>query len=61
MNFAQGDYLTFGAFMAVLANLSWGVNIVIAALFAMVMTAVLVGRDSSSRSGGRCGAAARRR
>ena len=41
VNFAQGDYLTFGAYMAVLANLVWGVEIVLAALFAMGMTAAL--------------------
>ena len=41
VNFAQGDYLTFGAYMAVLANLTRGLNIVPAALFAMAMTAVL--------------------
>jgi branched-subunit amino acid ABC-type transport system permease component len=41
VNFAQGDYLTFGAYMALIANVGWGVNIVLAAVFAMIMTAVL--------------------
>jgi neutral amino acid transport system permease protein len=41
VNFAHGDFLTFGAFMAFLMNVTWGVPLVFALLFAMVMTAVL--------------------
>lgn len=41
VNFAHGELLTFGAYMAFLCNITWGVPLVIAALFALVMTAVL--------------------
>jgi neutral amino acid transport system permease protein len=41
VNFAQGDYLTFGAFAAVLANLGWGLDMVSSTLFALVATAAL--------------------
>jgi neutral amino acid transport system permease protein len=41
VNFAQGDYLTFGAFAAVLVNLHWGGSMVVSTLFAMFATAVL--------------------
>lgn len=41
VNFAHGDFLTFGAFMAFLANITWGAPLVVAALFAIVMTALL--------------------
>jgi neutral amino acid transport system permease protein len=41
VNFAHGDFLTFGAFMAYLMNVSWGVPLVFGVLFAMVMTALL--------------------
>ena len=41
VNFAQGDYLTFGAFAAVLANLGWGADMVFSTLFALAATAVL--------------------
>jgi branched-subunit amino acid ABC-type transport system permease component len=41
VNFAQGDYLTFGAFAAVLANLSWRADMVFSTLFACAATAVL--------------------
>jgi neutral amino acid transport system permease protein len=41
VNFAQGDFLTFGAFMAYLVNVTWGLPLVLAALFAIVTTALL--------------------
>jgi neutral amino acid transport system permease protein len=41
VNFAHGDFLTFGAYMAFLVNVTWGGPIVVAALFAIVMTALL--------------------
>jgi neutral amino acid transport system permease protein len=41
VNFAQGDYLTFGAFAAVLANLTWGADMVFSTLFAVAATAAL--------------------
>ena len=41
VNFAHGDYLTFGAYMAYLVNVTWGMPLVGAVLFAMVTTAVL--------------------
>ncbi len=41
VNFAQGDYLTFGAFAAVLANLTWGADMVFSTLFALAATAAL--------------------
>jgi neutral amino acid transport system permease protein len=41
VNFAQGDFLTFGAYMAYLVNVTWGMPLVAAVLFAMAATAVL--------------------
>src|SRR6266487_2623001 len=41
VNFAYGDYMTFGAFMGVLFNVTLGIPIVLSALLAMVATAVL--------------------
>jgi neutral amino acid transport system permease protein len=41
VNFAYGDYMTFGAFMGVLFNVTLGIPIVFSALLAMVATAVL--------------------
>jgi neutral amino acid transport system permease protein len=41
VNFAHGDYLTFGAFMAFVVNVTWGGSMVFAVLFAMAMTALL--------------------
>jgi branched-subunit amino acid ABC-type transport system permease component len=41
VNFAYGDYLTFGAYMAWVANVTLGWPITLAALFAMAATAVL--------------------
>jgi neutral amino acid transport system permease protein len=40
-NFAHGDFLTFGAYMAYLVNVTWGAPLVIGILFAMAMTALL--------------------
>lgn len=40
-NFAHGDFLTFGAYMTFLASVTWGLPIVPAVLFAVVMTALL--------------------
>lgn len=40
-NFAHGDYLTFGAYMAYLVNVTWGAPLVVAVFWAMAMTAVL--------------------
>jgi neutral amino acid transport system permease protein len=41
VNFAHGDFLTFGAYMAYVVNVTWGLPIVVAVFWAMVMTAVL--------------------
>jgi neutral amino acid transport system permease protein len=41
VNFAHGEYLTFGAFMAFVVNVTWGANMVVAVLYAMVITAFL--------------------
>src|SRR5437868_6060987 len=41
VNFAYGDYLTYGAFTGVLFNVTFGLPIVVAALLAMVATAAL--------------------
>lgn len=41
VNFAHGDFLTFGAYMAFLMNVTWGLPLAPAIVFAMVMTAVL--------------------
>jgi neutral amino acid transport system permease protein len=41
VNFAHGDFLTFGAYMAFLVNITWGAPLVLAILFAMAATAVL--------------------
>ncbi|HSK14640.1 MAG TPA: branched-chain amino acid ABC transporter permease [Gaiellaceae bacterium] len=41
VNFAHGEYLTFGAFMAFAVNVTWGAPMVAAVLFAMVTTALL--------------------
>jgi neutral amino acid transport system permease protein len=40
-NFAHGDYLTFGAYMAYLVNVTWGAPIVVAVFWAMAATAIL--------------------
>jgi neutral amino acid transport system permease protein len=41
VNFAHGDFLTFGAYMAYLVNVTWGLPLVAAIAFAMVTTALL--------------------
>jgi neutral amino acid transport system permease protein len=41
VNFAHGDFLTFGAYIAFLINITWGLPFVAAIVGAMVMTAVL--------------------
>jgi neutral amino acid transport system permease protein len=41
VNFAHGDFLTFGAYMAFVVNVSWGAPLIFAVFFAMAMTAVL--------------------
>ena len=40
-NFAHGDYLTFGAYMAYLVNVTWGAPLVVAVFWAMAATAIL--------------------
>jgi neutral amino acid transport system permease protein len=41
VNFAHGDFLTFGAYMAYLVNVTWGMPLALGILFAMVTTAAL--------------------
>jgi neutral amino acid transport system permease protein len=41
VNFAHGDFLTFGAYMAYLVNVTWGMPLVVAVFWAMVTTAIL--------------------
>ena len=41
VNFAHGDFLTFGAYMAYLVNVTWGLPLVVGVLWAMIATAVL--------------------
>jgi neutral amino acid transport system permease protein len=41
VNFAQGDFLTFGAYIAYLINVTWGMPLVIGVFWAMVATALL--------------------
>jgi neutral amino acid transport system permease protein len=41
VNFAHGDFLTFGAFMAYLVNVTWDAPLVFGIFFAMAMTALL--------------------
>jgi neutral amino acid transport system permease protein len=41
VNFAHGDFLTFGAYMGFLVNVTWGVPLVLAIPFAMATTALL--------------------
>jgi neutral amino acid transport system permease protein len=41
VNFAHGDFLTFGAYMAYLVNVTWGMPLVAAIFFAMAATAIL--------------------
>ena len=41
VNFAHGDFLTFGAYMAFIVNITWGAPLVLAILFAIAATALL--------------------
>jgi neutral amino acid transport system permease protein len=40
-NFAHGDFLTFGAYMAFLLNVTWGGPLILGILFGMLATALL--------------------
>ena len=40
-NFAHGDFLAFGAYMAYIVNVSWGIPLVVGVIAAMAMTALL--------------------
>jgi branched-chain amino acid transport system permease protein len=40
-NFAHGDFLTFGAYMAFLVNVTWGGPLVLGILFGMAATALM--------------------
>jgi neutral amino acid transport system permease protein len=41
VNFAHGDFLTFGAYMAYLVNVTWGLPLAVGVVVAMIATAVL--------------------
>src|SRR5215218_2819002 len=41
VNFAHGDFLTFGAYMAYIVSVTWGLPLVVAIFWAMAMTALL--------------------
>lgn len=41
VNFAHGDFLTFGAYMAYLINITWNMPLVIGIAFAIAVTALL--------------------
>src|SRR5262245_32017536 len=41
VNFAHGEFLAFGAYMAYLVNVTWGLPLVAAIFFAMATTALL--------------------
>src|SRR5947207_15419601 len=41
VNFAHGDFLTFGAYMGFLVNVTWGVPLVFGIFFAIALTALL--------------------
>ena len=41
VNFAHGDFLTFGAYMAYLVNVTWGGPLVLGIIFAVIATAML--------------------
>jgi branched-subunit amino acid ABC-type transport system permease component len=41
VNFAHGEYLVFGAYVALAVNVGWGGDIVVAALAAVLLTAAL--------------------
>jgi neutral amino acid transport system permease protein len=40
-NFAHGDFITFGAYMAYLVNVTWGAPLVVGVFWAMAATALL--------------------
>lgn len=40
-NFAHGDFLTFGAYMAYLINVTWGAPLIVGVFWAMLATAIL--------------------
>jgi neutral amino acid transport system permease protein len=40
-NFAHGDFLAFGAYMAFVVNVTWGLPLALGVVFAMAMTAIL--------------------
>ena len=40
-NFAHGDFLTFGAYMAYLINVTWGAPLIVGVFWAMLATALL--------------------
>src|ERR671936_42847 len=41
VNFAHGDFLTFGAYMAYLVNVTWGLPLAVGVFFAMLTTAIM--------------------
>ena len=41
VNFAHGDFLTFGAYMAYIVNVTWGLPLLVAVFWAMIATALL--------------------
>ena len=41
VNFAQGDFLTFGVYMAYIVSVTWGLPFVVAVFWAMLTTAIL--------------------
>src|SRR5918996_4729346 len=41
VNFAHGDFLTFGAYMAYLVNVTWELPLIFGIAFAILMTAIL--------------------
>lgn len=41
VNFAHGDYLTFGAYMAFVANVFWGMPALVAVLFGVLVTTAM--------------------
>jgi neutral amino acid transport system permease protein len=41
VNFAQGEFLTFGAYMAYIVNVTWGAPLAVAIFWALAMTALL--------------------
>src|SRR3954449_7019173 len=41
VNFAHGDFLTFGAYIAYLVNVTWGMPLAVGVVFAMLTTAIM--------------------